>query len=87
LQRKSKNILNSFESTKDVNGNIVAVEKQIEGEYKIEPAWFNIFGFVYLHFSLLQSYNIVHWNKTLAFGKISAREEKKIKRFQNAYSN
>lgn len=69
LQRKSKNVLNSFESSKDVNGNIVETKKNVEEEDKIEPAWFNIFGFIYLHFSLLQSYYIVHWNKTLAFGE------------------
>ena len=69
FQRKNKNILNSFESSKDVNGNIVLTKHQIEEEYKIEPAWFNIFGFMYLHLSLLLSYNIVHWNKTLGFGK------------------
>lgn len=70
LQRKSKNVLNSFESSKDLNGNIIETKENVEEEYKIEPAWFNIVGFIYLHFSMLQSYYIVHWNKTLAFGKV-----------------
>lgn len=71
FQRKNKNILNSRDSCKDENGNLTTATKPPEVEYKIEPAWFNIFGFIYLHTVLIQSAYVVEWNKTLAFGKIN----------------
>lgn len=76
FQRKNKNILNSDESFKDLNGNVVEAKtdepKDEPQEYKIEYAWFNIFGFIYLHWCLLSAGTIVGWNKTLAFGKQTA---------------
>jgi hypothetical protein len=69
FQRKNKNILNSFDSNgKDLNGNIVTSQKQNE-EYKMELAWFNIIGFIYLHWAWVATGEIVQWNKTLAFCK------------------
>ena len=59
-------------TTTDVNGNIVQAEpdKKI-GEYKIELAWFNIVGFIYLHYvTIVNAREIVAWNKTLVFGKL-----------------
>lgn len=58
MQRKNKNILNTFEGVKtvDINGNITkhADTENLPGkEYKIEYAWFNIIGFVFLHSALI----------------------------------
>lgn len=70
VQRKNKNILNTLDTTKDLNGNLLD-NKEEPYEYKIEPAWFNIFGFIYLHYITYQAAYIVEWNKTFAFGKSS----------------
>lgn len=67
-QRRNKNILNSREMPKDLNGNII---EKAPDEYKIELAWFNIIGFIYLHFTLIQTAYVVEWNKTLAFGEVN----------------
>lgn len=69
MQRKSKNLLNTVESTKDLNGNIVEAKDE-PVEYHIEPAWFNIIGFIYLHTALVQCRHIVEFDKTLAFASI-----------------
>lgn len=38
-----------------MNGNIEKVKKEEkkDEEYRIEFAWFNIFGFIYLHYAAL----------------------------------
>ncbi|KAG5671195.1 hypothetical protein PVAND_001406 [Polypedilum vanderplanki] len=61
LNRKNKNVLNSNDQIKqdlDQNGNEIEVqyENQLindEEEYKIEYAWFNIIGFIFLHYALI----------------------------------
>lgn len=71
FQRRNKNVLNSLDTTtKDENGNVL-VEKDDEYVYKIEPAWFNICGFIYLHYATFSTATVVSFNKTLVFGEMT----------------
>lgn len=60
-------------ATLDINGNILEAEPKTETdppEYKMELAWFNIIGFIYLHYvTIVEAREMVQWNKTTAFGK------------------
>lgn len=69
LQRKNKNALNSVELSTDLNGNIIETKDE-PVDYRIEPAWFNIAGFIYLHIALYNTRFIVQFDRTLAFGLI-----------------
>lgn len=50
---------------KDLNDNLIESEAK---EYKIEPVWINIIGFIYLHYVLITAAFIVGLNKTLLLG-------------------
>lgn len=74
LQRKSKNSLNSYDSSNkkvDLNGNVEKGTKENtkEEEYRIEFAWFNICGFIYLHYAAVIGMSITRVDSLGVFGK------------------
>lgn len=72
-QRRNKNILNSHETEHiDINGNVAKESKKndkSEKEYRIQLAWINICGFMYLHYAAIIGLFQIRIDFLLVFGE------------------